>query len=174
MIEGNIVIANGFVHQIDRVLLPANLSWPPTHETTLEDVFADDEAAFAGLLALLNSSEASELSRNLTNVTLFVPTNDAFAALSSEEAAALQANGDEAGPMWDFVFRHIVSGTYSINDLNTGGAELVALNGDVLSVEENDGVLTIESAQILPNASVAFAHGWLHRIDQVLWGHSED
>ncbi|EDQ86579.1 uncharacterized protein MONBRDRAFT_28185 [Monosiga brevicollis MX1] len=172
VIEGNIVIANGFVHRIDRVLLPANLSWPSTHETTLEDVFADDEAAFAGLLALLNSSEASELARNLTNVTLFVPTNDAFAALSSEEAAALQANGDEAGPMWDFAFRHIVSGTYSINDLNTGGAELVALNGDVLSVEENDGVLTIESAQILPNASVAFAHGWLHRIDQVLWGNS--
>eukprot|EP00755_Sulcionema_specki_P039367 Sspe_Gene.24275::Locus_9588_Transcript_2_2_Confidence_0.667_Length_13454::g.24275::m.24275 len=88
VVQGNLQATNGMVHILDRVLLPPSTALPTS---TVMDVIAASSAHTVLSVAIERSGFASVLSGS-GPVTLFAPSNDAFAAMHPEEFDQLMAN----------------------------------------------------------------------------------
>ena len=140
---------------------------PPEPETPVEEEPDElitenavvDVAAEAGLTTFVQALEdafGDEEYRRDGPYTLFAPTNAAFAAADPE------ALGAE-----DLLEYHIVQGTYTLEDLETGALETVS--GLELEVSAAGGNVTLngEVSVTSPN-SLSAANGVVHAVDGLL------
>lgn len=113
--------------------------------------------AFAGALTKANLVETVD---TMKDVTVFAPTNAAFAAIGSV-AGSLNVT-----QLTDILKYHVVNGTIGYSSDLKNGQKLKALNGkDVTVTIESNGDIYIDSAKVvLPNALVA--NGVVHVIDK--------
>ncbi len=158
----NIEASNGVVHLIDQVLLPPSLQLEPT----IAAIAADTEALSILVAALQRTPDLLEAASNRdADLTVFAPTNDAFAAL----LMALGVDGLEGIP--DYVLRrvleyHILGAGKLAADL---GAAEATLEGADISIDKTDGVTINGSSDvILDLANIEAANGVVHVIDEVL------
>jgi len=111
--------------------------------TGLDDVLADDAASF----------------------TVFAPTDDAFAALGSDTIDALFDNPDT---LMNILLGHVIPGAVDSNTaIGLAGTSVDAANGEALAVSVTDGVLFINSSEVI-NADINATNGVIHVIDEVL------
>ncbi|MFM7726947.1 MAG: fasciclin domain-containing protein, partial [Flavobacteriales bacterium] len=158
VIVADITADNGVVHVIDAVLLPPA---PPTN--TILDIVVNS--------ADHNTLEAAVVAAGLQDalsgpgpLTVFAPTDAAFAALPAGAIDALLA--DPTGALTEVLLYHVVGGVALSTDLADGMMITTLLGQDVTVTINADGVF-INDAQVIV-ADIIADNGVVHVIDAVL------
>jgi uncharacterized surface protein with fasciclin (FAS1) repeats len=125
---------------------------------------AQEAGSFSTLLA---AAEAAGLVETLTGegpLTVFAPTDEAFAALpeGTVESLLMEENQEQ---LVDILTYHVVSGAVMSGDLSDG-MEATAVNGDTLTVDLSDGVMINDAT--VTTADIEASNGVIHVIDTVL------
>lgn len=174
--------ANGIVHVIDGVLVPAALvpaqepAAEPTEEPaavvvpsrpTIGELLANDaDARFTTLLSLVDGAGLGPAIETLDGVTFLAPTNDGIAAtleflgVSQEDLAA---NPALVGQILRY---HILTDAYMFRNLTSGPA-LGTQAGSTVQFDLTDGVFTVNNVGISDVDNMA-ANGVVHVIDGLL------
>jgi uncharacterized surface protein with fasciclin (FAS1) repeats len=124
------------------------------------------QASNAGIFnTLLAAAEAANLTSVLYNdgpITLFAPTDDAFAALPAGTVENLLKNPKELAKVLKY---HLVKGNIFSDDLNNGSSVATVL-GSPVSINTTEGVL-VNNAKVI-QSDVEASNGVIHVIDKVL------
>jgi uncharacterized surface protein with fasciclin (FAS1) repeats len=124
------------------------------------------QASNAGIFnTLLAAAEAANLTSVLYNdgpITLFAPTDDAFAALPAGTVENLLKNPKELAKVLKY---HLVKGNIFSDDLNNGSSVATML-GSPVSINTTEGVL-VNNAKVI-QSDVEASNGVIHVIDKVL------
>jgi len=160
--ESNIIAAditadNGVIHGIDTVLAP----------TSLTSNIVDLAVATDDLSTLVAAVTAAGLGDALSGdgpLTVFAPTNEAFAALpeGTVESLLLPENIDQ---LTDILTYHVVAANAASSGLSSGSVE--TLNGDSVEVTVSDGGVMVNDATVT-TADIIASNGIIHIIDKVL------
>ena len=147
----DVTFTGGIVHIIDSVLtIPANDS------TT---ALAANLTALAGALTTANLVSTVDSAQD---VTIFAPSNDAFAAIQN---LAANLSTEQLSSILTY---HVVQGTVGYSSSLTSGAQLTTLNdGQVTVTIDDEGDVFVNSAEV-EVADVLVSNGVVHVIDNVL------
>jgi len=143
------MFTGGVVQVIDSLLIP------PSNLTSTTQAF--NYTSFEGAVYEANKVDTYS---NAPNVTIFVPTNEAFQALGP---AISTMTSDELAHVLDYTF--LPSLIYSTSLIN--GTKFATLNGANLTVFRSGNNVYINSAQLL-TSDILIANGVMHVIDNVL------
>merc|ERR1719229_41185 len=147
----DVYASNGVIHIIDAVLIP---------DGTINDITGNEET----LSSLDGALDANGLDATLSGTgpfTLFAPSNAAVAAFNGEITD-------------DVLTYHVVSGEYLAADVPTSATPLTTVNGDLITVLQNDtsGAVTVTDAvgnvASVTTANISGTNGVVHIIDMVL------
>ena len=139
-------------------------------EVEMEESMNIVETAIAteSLSTLVAAVQAAELVEALSDesaeLTVFAPTNDAFAAIQETVDTLLLPENQEA--LQDVLLFHVVEGRVMSTDLSDG-MQVTALNGDTLVITIEEGRVFINGAEVVI-ADVVTSNGVVHVIDTVL------
>jgi len=151
----DIITPNGVVHVIDAVLVP-NFS--------IMDIVEDSEV-HTTLEAAIDAAELTTiLHSDDIEVTLFAPTDDAFAALPAGTVEALLE--DPQGSLFDVLLFHVTSGSVLAEDL-TDGMSVTTGFGKQATITFQDDKVFIDNAEIVMT-NLEADNGVVHVIDAVL------
>jgi uncharacterized surface protein with fasciclin (FAS1) repeats len=158
VIVADIIADNGVVHVIDAVLIPAA---EPT--TTILDIVVNSDVH--------NTLEAAVVAAGLQGalsgpgpLTLFAPTDAAFAALPAGTIEALLS--DPSGALTTILLYHVAGLFILSGDLSDGQTVGTLLNEDLAVTVNAEGIF-INNAKIIIQDIVA-DNGIVHVIDAVL------
>jgi uncharacterized surface protein with fasciclin (FAS1) repeats len=153
----NVIASNGVVHIIDKVLIPENFTAPNIPAL----------AADANLSTLVTALQKAELVTAVSDgpLTVFAPTNAAFAALPTGlldkllEPANLQA-------LQQVLKYHVVSGEVVSSALKNG-EKVPTLEGSNLNITISGSEVDVNKAKVIKADQFA-VNGVVHVIDAVL------
>ena len=139
---------------------------PAGHHTTMKkDIVATaDAAGFDTLLAAAKAAGLVEALQADGPLTVFAPTDEAFAKLGDEKIAEL-LKPENKDMLADILKYHVVSGEYEAADFVGKVTEVETLGGTV-TIDGTDGVMVNSSTVI--KADVETSNGIIHAIDTVL------
>ncbi|CAM1502628.1 Fc.00g074040.m01.CDS01 [Cosmosporella sp. VM-42] len=152
--ESNVTTADlnftgGVIHIVNNVLqIPMNLT---------------DTAIAADLTAVTGAVQAANLTKvvtDMTNITVFAPSNGAFASIASIFA---NLSSDDLENILKY---HVVSGSVGYSNMLMNGSLDTAEGGKVNIQVDNGAVYVNEAKVIIPD--VLIANGVVHVIDGVL------
>lgn len=128
----------------------------------------DVATANGGFNTLLSAVNAAGLADTLAGpgpLTVFAPTDEAFAALpaGTVEGLLLPENRDS---LVGLLSNHVVAGNYPASSLAGARGVLQSLGGGNLRIDGTNGVRVNNSNVIIPD--VAASNGFIHAIDKVL------
>lgn len=150
VVTADVTFTGGIVHVIDSVLtIPANDS---------STAVAANLTALAGALTTANLVSTVDTAKD---VTIFAPSNDAFAAIQN-----LAANLSTE-MLSSILTYHVVGGTVGYSSSLTSGLQLTTLNGGQVTVTIDQGNVFVNSAEV-EVADVLVSNGVVHVIDNVL------
>lgn len=167
VVKTDIACSNGVIHVIDQVILPASDDIPTT---------AVKAGTFKTLVAAAKAAGLVEALSGKGPLTVFAPTDDAFAKLPEGTVASL-LKPENKSKLADILKYHVVSGrVYSSDALSAGKAETlqggsvkIAVKGKAAFVNEaklvatdldaSNGVIHVIDSVILPPAKKAAALG---------------
>jgi uncharacterized surface protein with fasciclin (FAS1) repeats len=110
------------------------------------------------------------LLRREQDLTVFAPTNSAFAKIQAAVASLTRNNKDAASrkTVRGILANHVVRGRYTINQLKgMSGKTLVTLGGKSLSVTTTGGGLQVNGIKVTEN-DVEATNGLIHPIESVI------
>ncbi len=153
---------NGVIHIIDSVIVPPSIA--PIVGTIVAPAFFNNQ--FTTLIAAVQAADPSILDLLLSNgpsdggLTLFAPTNDAFAA-----AGITDANGADA-----ILAYHVIDGTILAADLpvTSGVAATVGAIGGNFYLTNAGGDVTINGTTNVTATDITASNGVVHVIDRTL------
>lgn len=170
----DIEAANGVIHVIDAVILPESRT---IAEIVVESASAEEGPEFTSLLAAVQAADPAvleTLSNPEAELTVFAPTDAAFAALGEDTLNAVL--GDQA-LLTNILLYHVVPSTVGSLDLaallsEAGEDGLVvdsALEGQPLTFTvDMDGNVVINGVVKIVATDIDAANGTIHVIDAVL------
>ena len=156
VLKTDIKCSNGVVHLIDRVILP-----------NTEDIVATAMGAgdFNTLTAALKAAELVEALRGDGPLTVFAPTDAAFAKLPKGAVADL-LKPENRSQLQAVLTYHVVPGrVYS--DAVKKEARVESLQGGTLHLARDEHGVTVAGARVV-KADIETANGVIHVIDSVL------
>jgi len=161
VLDGDIACSNGIIHVIDSVLLP------PEPKPEVKNLATTAKAAgnFSTLLAAVEAAGLGSLLVGDAELTVFAPTDEAFAALPKGTVASLlkEENRDQLKAILAY---HVVPGRVSAGDaLNAKTAK--SANGESLSFGFENGKLKVNKSNIVA-VDIDAGNGVIHVIDTVL------
>lgn len=146
VIVADLFAGNGIIQAIDRVILPLDLAGNgPPAPANIVDIAAGSDS-FDILVQALAATNLVETVRDAEDVTVFAPTDAAFAAL----AADLGFTGDQADD--DAVFDFLVTALTGL-----GGGDPIPLLTDILTYHVSPGAKT--AAEIDAAAAIQTLNG---------------
>jgi len=155
VVTADIDADNGVIHAVDQVLLP--------------DAFGnvvDNAVKRYDLTTLVDLVTQQQLAGTLSDAdaeyTVFAPTNDAFAAISS----TLETLTDEQ--VTNTLLYHVLESAVQAGDLNETQNVPTLNSGEEILIEVSEGVITINGSATVQIADVATTNGVIHIIDAVL------
>lgn len=157
VVTADLTASNGVIHVIDQVLLPAN--------TIASVAIADPE--LSTLVAILSRPEFSDLLDAITDVnsdlTVFAPTNEAFAATLT---ALGKTDVDELPEdvLRDILEYHILGESLTASELMAG--TYTTLQGEDITVTTDGGVAV--NGESVVEADLEADNGVIHKIGGVL------
>lgn len=156
VVKADIRCLNGVIHVIDRVLLPSADNIPQT---------ADKAGMFKTLLTAAKAAGLVEALSAEKPLTVFAPTDDAFAALpeGTVESLLKPENKEKLAGILKY---HVVAGRVFSNDL-LSGKEVATLQGGKLSFTMKDGKAKVLNAGLI-KTDLDASNGVVHVIDTVL------
>jgi uncharacterized surface protein with fasciclin (FAS1) repeats len=130
---------------------------------TIVDVAAGNDD-FSTLVAAVQAADLVDALSSEGPLTVFAPTNEAFAALPDGvlETLLMPENQDL---LIDLLSYHVVPGEVTADDLRTPGS-LDTLNGPVDVDSNREGVFINDASVVIPD--VEASNGVIHAIDTVL------
>ena len=151
----DIMVANGVIHVIDEVLLPADLNIVET---------AVEAGSFSTLAAALEAAGLVNALQGDGPFTVFAPTDRAFAKLPAGTVESLlrPENKDQLVAILTY---HVIPGQIYSSDVRPGHVE--TLEGSNASITRVRGDLRINQATIV-NTDIATTNGVIHVIDEVI------
>ena len=166
---------NGVIHLIDKVLLPPPSDLSDTDSTIAGIVTAlagATDAEFTTLLAALQTPGAADLlaaaSDENETLTVFAPTDAAFATLLAEQGLTAQQLLDSPD-LPGVLEQHILGTTVdSLTAYASNGGTVANLAGTTLNVDIQDNALVIEGSNVT-EAQVEASNGVIHVIDKVIF-----
>ncbi|MEM9953440.1 MAG: fasciclin domain-containing protein [Chloroflexota bacterium] len=141
-----------------------------------EDTIADivvaateaDEVQFTVLLDLVAEAELVEaLSDTDAELTVFAPTDEAFATLLEEADLSLDDVTSDVDALTNILLYHVAAGIALSSDLEDG-MEIEMLNGATVTVSIDDETVTINDSAEVVMADIEASNGVIHVIDAVL------
>ncbi|MCG7549550.1 fasciclin domain-containing protein [Pseudoalteromonas sp. Of7M-16] len=156
---------NGIIHVIDAVLMP------PVESTPSQNI-AEVATQAGNFTTLLKAVETAGLTSALTGsdpLTVFAPTDAAFAALGTSTINTLLANPDVLG---DILKQHIVSGSVdAVTAMSLNGKNATTLLGNQKSVAIDPAADMLKFAGIkVTQTDVRASNGIIHVLDAVVVG----
>ncbi len=116
------------------------------------------------LVAAVQAAELEDVLTNAGPLTVFAPTNEAFAALPEGTLDDLLKPENKATLARIITF-HAAPGSYNENNIK-GVMGIGQATGDKVKVEVDGDVTTVNGAKVL--GTVKASNGYVHVIDQVL------
>lgn len=131
---------------------------------TIVDVAAGN-GSFQTLVAAVTAAGLADTLSGPGPLTVFAPTDDAFAALpaGTVESLLLPENRDKLVSILTY---HVVAGNYPASSLSGVRGSLETVNGQRVHINGTNGVRVNKSNVIIPD--VAASNGIIHAIDKVL------
>lgn len=165
----DIEASNGIIHTINGVLIP---------ETANPSIV--EAATDAGLTTLLAAITEADLASTLLSaeaITVFAPSNDAFAAaLTAFDAADLNSLIIKLGginKLTQVLQFHVVPATAFSTDLMEGDQTFTTLSGEDITVNKTGSAVTVTDATgntfSVSTPDVAISNGVVHVIEGVLF-----
>lgn len=158
VIIADILASNGVVHVIDAVLLPAS-----EPEVTVWDIIVNSPDHTVLETAVLAAGLNDELANTDASLTVFAPTDDAFAALPAGTIASLIAN---PAALAEILLYHVVGAEAFSTDLSDGQS-IETLQGQSVTIDITGGNVFVNDAQVIV-ADLDASNGVVHVIDAVL------
>merc|ERR1712003_181621 len=168
VITADVSASNGVIHVIDQVLIPpASPGSSESRETSRDQPGTIvDVAVAAGFDTLVTAVTEADLVGALSGdgpLTVFAPTNDAFAALPEGVLAELLSNPDALSQV---LLYHVVSGQVESDDI-FNGLNAETLNGQSIVFRTLGDEVSVNGADVV-SADVFASNGVIHVIDRVL------
>lgn len=157
IVAADIEADNGIVHVIDTVLIPA--------KDNVAEVAAN-AGTFETLLAAVGAAGLAEFVSTTDPITVFAPTDEAFAELGAERIAEL-LKPENRNALVEILSYHVVAGERLYGGDLFEASAIDAAAGGTLRPTVRNGSLFINDAQVIaPNIDAA--NGVVHAIDSVL------
>lgn len=156
VVNANVSSPNAIIHVIDTVLLP------PAPEPNLLDTLSND-GRFATLLAALQAAGLDTVIATGGPLTLFAPTDEAFAKLPAGTVESLLA---DTHALKNVLLYHVVSGDKSAREL-LSERSVETLQGSDVHVYWWWGRVFVNRSQVV-SADISGSNGTVHAINKVL------
>jgi uncharacterized surface protein with fasciclin (FAS1) repeats len=165
VVETDLLADNGVIHKVDGVLLPSFVATDLIGLANSTSLGGDFTSLFKYFEAIGGAALLGAIGEE--GVTVFAPTNEAFAALGEETLANLSQ-----AELTQILSNHVLRGVVPSVAL-TDGQKVASLGGLELTFTFlADGDITVNDANItMPN--VLANNGIVHAIDKVLLASSE-
>lgn len=125
---------------------------------------AMNTTSLSTLVAALSAAELVDVMKGTDALTVFAPTNDAFAAVQPTVDMLLKA--ENKSKLQNVLKYHVVAGTMKAADLKDG-QELTTLQGEKIKVSIKNGKVYVGGAEVT-NPDVAVNNGVVHITNKVL------
>jgi len=156
VINANVNAPNGFIHTVDKVLLP------PSPAPDLVGLLKQD-GRFNTLVAALEATGLDDVVGAAEALTIFAPTDDAFAALPAGTVEALLAKPDD---LKKILLYHVVAGEQSAAEL-LHQRYVETLQGAKVVVYGWWGWVFVNRSAVI-DANLNASNGVVHAINRVL------
>lgn len=156
VLKADIHCSNGIIHVIDQVIMPSPDNLPATAEKAGKFKTLLAAAKAAGLVDVLSSGKP---------LTVFAPTDDAFAKLPAGTVESLLKPENKA-KLIEILKFHVVPGRVYSSDV-LSKKELKTVQGGVLTPALKSGVATINGAGLIAT-DIDATNGVIHVIDSVM------
>jgi transforming growth factor-beta-induced protein len=150
----DIEASNGVIHVIDAVILPESRD--------IVDIAAED-GRFTTLVAAVEAAGLVDALKGEGPLTVFAPTDDAFAALPEGTVEALLA---DIPALTDILLYHVVEGKVMAADV-VSLSEAPTLQGTSAAISVEDGAVFVDAAQVIIT-DIEASNGVIHVIDAVI------
>ncbi|KAK3584546.1 hypothetical protein CHS0354_031953 [Potamilus streckersoni] len=165
-IEASVIVrdiwcSNGVLHIVD------NLLHVPTRNI-VEEMAKSIELSIASSLLDALPEVLEILKSTVTDITIFVPSNEAFTDLTTESADVLMKN---ISLLITILKGHIVSGSAKLMDEFTDFESMQALSGKVYVIKKSGGVFVSNNNVMgrLITGNMRCTNGVIHIIDRLLY-----
>jgi uncharacterized surface protein with fasciclin (FAS1) repeats len=145
---------NGVIHVIDSVILPPSMD-------IVETAIADGR--FTTLVAAVQAADLVDALQGDGPLTVFAPTDDAFAALPEGTVEALLA---DIPTLTDILLYHVVDGRLLASDV-LGLESAATLQGSTVNFSLDNDKAMVNDAQIIIT-DILTSNGVIHVIDAVI------
>jgi uncharacterized surface protein with fasciclin (FAS1) repeats len=157
----DIETSNGVIHVIDAVILPESRD--------IVDIAVED-GRFTTLVAAVEAAGLVDALKGEGPLTVFAPTDDAFAALPEGTVEALLA---DIPTLTDILLYHVVDGKVMASDV-VELSSAMSLQGQYLNIEVTmDGKVMLDNAQVIIT-DIEASNGVIHVIDAVVLPETRD
>jgi len=150
----DIEASNGVIHVIDAVLLPETRD--------IVDIAAED-GRFTTLVAAVQAAGLVDALKAEGPLTVFAPTDDAFAKLPAGTVDSLLA---DIPALTNILLYHVIEGKVMASDV-VGLSEAMTLQGSAAPISVQDGAVYIAGAQVILT-DIEASNGVIHVIDTVM------
>lgn len=150
----DIIASNGVIHVIDTVILPPTMDIVDT---------AAANSQFSTLVAAVQAAGLVDALKAEGPLTVFAPTNDAFARLPAGTVEALLA---DPAALAQILTYHVVDGAAFSGDARKLSAA-TTLNGEPITFTTRGSRLLVNGARVI-TADILATNGVIHVIDRVL------
>lgn len=147
---------NGVIHAVDAVLLPTSVT------SSIVDL-ASANPTFSTLVELVVAADLVEALSGTGPMTVFAPTNDAFAALPAGTVDSLK-KAENKDQLVSILTYHVVGANAVSSDLTDG--PVTTLQGGTVDIQTSPSV-TVNGANVI-TADILANNGVIHVIDAVL------
>lgn len=156
VVQTDIQCSNGVIHVIDQVILPAADNIPAT---------AEKAGSFKTLLSAASAAGLVEALSGKGPLTVFAPTDEAFAKLPAGTVSSLLKPENKA-KLAAILKYHVISGrVYSDGAISAGKA--TTLQGNSVQIAVVDGAAKVNDANLVAT-DIDSSNGVIHVIDSVL------
>jgi branched-chain amino acid transport system substrate-binding protein len=135
---------------------PPTTAVPPPPALDIVDVLSAD-VRFSTYVGLLRQAGLADSVAVLDPLTVFAPTNDAFAALPAGQLDRLRADPDK---LHDLLLAGMAEGRLTSDDL-TSGSTVTGLSGNTLTIGRQGSAVTVNGAPLL-SPDLDAANGIVH------------
>ncbi len=162
VINADVRVSNGIIHYIDTVLVP------PAPPVVLKDVVdtAIGAGSFKTLVAAVQAAGLEQTLRTTQNITVFAPTDDAFAKLGDATIKGLLA--DKAA-LTKILTYHVAGKVITAADIvSTSKGTFTTLQGQDVTYEVVGGNVILNGNIKVVATDIKASNGIIHVIDTVL------
>ncbi len=156
IIQADLFLQNGVVHVIDQVLLPRSNNIVET---------AGEAGVFNTLLQAATEAGLADALSATDNITVFAPTDEAFAALPAGTIESL-LKPENRGTLVEILSYHVIPERVYSDELFTQ-SDLDTLASIFLPVEMANGRLQVANGSVV-TADIEASNGVIHIVDSVL------